>query len=128
MIEKQCYKCGSTEGLMPKAIGGNGKLFICNPCNSTRMKQYYAEGKRIVIEHYGGRCECCGEDNILFLSVDHVNNDGNTHRWKNGNRITGVHLYRKIIKDNFPPTYQILCMNCNFGKHMNNGTCPHNVV
>lgn len=40
-----------------------------------------------VIIHYGGdppKCACCGEDNIGFLTLDHINNDGNKDRQLHG--------------------------------------------
>src|SRR5215467_11339214 len=29
---------------------------------------------------YGGKCQCCGEKEPAFLTVDHVNNDGHLER------------------------------------------------
>ncbi len=120
---KPCKECDTTDN-----VGKVGGSFYCKPCWNTLRKEYYDNKKIIVFAHYGGSCNCCGEDTISFLSIDHVNNDGKDHRWKNGNRISGVHLYQKIIKANFPDLYQLLCMNCNFGKRMNNGVCPHVLV
>lgn len=34
------------------------------------------ELKREVLKVYGGVCSCCGENRIEFLTIDHVNNDG----------------------------------------------------
>ena len=34
-------------------------------------------------------------------------------------------IFRKIIRGGFPANYQILCANCNWGKEMNGGVCPH---
>lgn len=88
--------------------------------------EYRDKLKYKVLAHYGQKCNCCGEIMLKFLTIDHVNNDGNKDRQgKNKYRISGWFLYKKIIKENFPDTYQILCMNCNFGKRMNNGICPH---
>ena len=86
--------------------------------------------KEIVYGHYGWLCNCCGETEPLFLSIDHVNNDGANHRRNmNGGKsqTNGADLtvYREIIRSDFPDTYQILCFNCNTGKHRNNGVCPH---
>jgi len=78
-----------------------------------------------VYAHYGNVCVCCGETNPFFLTVDHVNNDGNKHLNGKGNRMSGTSLYLRIIKDNYPDNFQILCMNCNFGKARNKGVCPH---
>ena len=38
----------------------------------------------------------------------------------NGEKIT-TWLYR----NNFPKGFQTLCFNCNWGKHINDGICPH---
>jgi len=71
---------------------------------------------------YGGMiCACCGETMEAFLSIDHINNDGAEHR-KGVNR---RNLYKWLKANNYPPGFQILCMNCNFGKARNGGVCPH---
>jgi hypothetical protein len=70
---------------------------------------------------YGGyQCQCCGETERAFLSIDHVNNDGHAHR----KTFRGV-IYGWLKKNGYPPGFQILCMNCNFGKKHNGGICPH---
>lgn len=87
----------------------------------------YQQKKKIVYEAYENKCNCCGETEIHFLSIDHVNNDGHIHRYKNryNSTFNGVSLYRWLIENNFPTdNFQILCMNCNFGKGKL-GTCPH---
>lgn len=28
-------------------------------------------------------------------------------------------------KNHYPPEFQVLCINCQFGKKYNNGICPH---
>lgn len=37
-------------------------------------------------------------------------------------------FYEWIIRNNFPKDLQILCWNCNMGKNVNKGVCPHKVV
>lgn len=79
--------------------------------------------KDVVFQAYGGWvCKCCGETERAFLSIDHVSNDGYKMRAVHGHSST---LYRWLRKNNFPSGFQVLCMNCNFGKRMNNGVCPH---
>lgn len=78
--------------------------------------------RQIVLNHYGARCACCGEGIERFLTVDHKHNDGNERRAIHG---TGSAFYRHIIKNGFPSEFQILCFNCNLGRAMNGGTCPH---
>jgi len=75
-----------------------------------------------VYEAYGNRCICCGEDNLGFLSIDHINGGGRAHRKEVGG---GVQLWRLIIKAGFPADYQLLCYNCNLGRYHNGGICPH---
>lgn len=78
-----------------------------------------------VYRAYGGyKCSCCGETERAFLSVDHVNNDGAAHK-KAFNLKTGEQMYRWLKRNNFPAGFQILCMNCNWGKRNNKGICPH---
>jgi len=90
-------------------------------------KDHVQRLKDIVYNAYGGyRCNClhCHETNPKFLTLDHVNNDGAEHRKLLSDRSGGT-LYRWIIKNNFPPMFQILCYNCNCGKNVNGGICPH---
>jgi hypothetical protein len=82
--------------------------------------------KDAVFKAYGGyRCVCCNETEPLFLSIDHIYNDGNEMRKKGVHAKGGTSFYQWIKRHNFPPGFQILCMNCNTGKHRNGGVCPH---
>jgi hypothetical protein len=74
-----------------------------------------------VLNHYGHKCACCGEDRYEFLSVDHMNGDGAAHRRVIGG---GKAIYRWLVKHNFPDGFQILCHNCNFAMGAY-GYCPH---
>lgn len=85
-------------------------------------KAWRLRRKQKAIDGYGGKCKCCGEVEICFLTIDHVNNDGSERR-RNGEG-SGDHLYAKLIREGFPPGYQVLCMNCNFAKGLF-GSCPH---
>lgn len=79
--------------------------------------------RETVYAAYGGFvCTCCGEREPTFLSLDHINNDGAEHRRELKHPDA---LYGWLIKNGFPPIVQVLCMNCNFGKQRNGGTCPH---
>ncbi len=73
---------------------------------------------------YGGKCSCCGEDELLFLELDHINNNGAEDRKKGHG--AGVKLYGRLKKEDWPKdNYQLLCSNCNHGKRRNGGICPH---
>lgn len=84
-------------------------------------RAYYIGRRAEVITGYGGACACCGESDARFLAIDHVHNDGAAERRM---KLDGNRLHNKIIRENFPPKYQILCHNCNFGKKAY-GVCPH---
>lgn len=87
-----------------------------------RTRLHQAALKDEIYAAYGGYvCACCGETVRAFLSIDHVNNDGAEHRKVSDRR----KLYWWLKKHGFPSGFQVLCMNCNFGKARNNGVCPH---
>jgi hypothetical protein len=81
--------------------------------------------KDIVFSVYGRVCVCCGENNPDLLTLDHVEGNGKQHRKTAGSTLKGYGLYRWIIRNNFPPTFQTMCWNCNCGRAKNNGVCPH---
>lgn len=86
-----------------------------------------------VFSHYGGKCVCCGEPTNAFLTIDHSNNDGNKHRKEIVGRSlkqtsgSGYKFYGWLKKNNYPEKYklQLLCFNCNCGRNLNGGICPH---
>ncbi len=74
-----------------------------------------------VFSHYGLSCSCCGESNFKFLTIDHIDGGGAEHRRKIGQN----NIYRWLVKNNFPDWFQTLCWNCNSGREVNGGICPH---
>lgn len=96
--------------------------------NNKAMKKRRRDTRDQVFAAYGGyKCQCCGETEPLFLTLDHINNNGGEFRKKElGKRtMAGYHTYRWLIKNDYPTDVQVLCMNCQHGKLMNNGICPH---
>lgn len=103
-----------------------------NRCESCLQKQRdFRKSKKIqVFEAYGGsKCNCCGETVLEFLTIDHINNNGAEHRREitgSSNRSGGgSYMYLWLIKNNFPEGFQVLCANCQLGKAINGGICPH---
>lgn len=88
-------------------------------CNRKKLKLE-------VMHHYSSsnlpQCVCCGETNIGFLTIDHINNDGAKQR---KNKQIGGNFYRWLKNNKFPEGFQVLCYNCNLGRAKNNGVCPH---
>jgi hypothetical protein len=91
-----------------------------------KMRDRYAKHKSQVFDHYGNKCGCCGESEPLFLTIDHIENDGYLHRKRKepGGSAHG-NIYGWLCRNGFPEGFQVLCMNCNQGKHRNKGICPH---
>ncbi len=102
---------------------------MCVVCNDKRMKRSKVRvvGYRdAAFNAYGGyRCSCCGEATPLFLHLDHIDNDGAKHRKETAGS-AGTAFYQWLKKHNYPKgLLQVLCANCNTGKHRNGGVCPH---
>lgn len=93
---------------------------LANKSSRESKKKYEARCKDLVFEHYGKVCACCGESNKIFLSIDHINGGGEKHRKQMKEKITTW-----LVRNNFPDGFQTLCFNCNWGKHLNGGICPH---
>lgn len=74
---------------------------------------------------YGNKCACCGETTFEFLSLDHINGDGNLDRKRFGrSSYRTINMYREVIASGFPNSFQVLCFNCHFAKDFY-GYCPH---
>lgn len=86
-----------------------------------RGKKYRDLVRAEIFAAYGGAlCRCCGEQDQSVLCVDHVNNDGASHRKQLGK----PGIYEWLRRNKYPAGFQILCMNCNQAKRMNNGELP----
>lgn len=86
-------------------------------------QEYRGRLKKAVFDHYGWHCACCNEGQIQFLELDHIGGGGNQHRREIG-RGQGT-LYAWAIREAFPAMMQTLCANCNRGRFLNKGVCPH---
>lgn len=78
--------------------------------------RHYSQGKMV--------CACCGETEIKFLSLDHINGHENECRNKHGHYLGGTQLYLKLKRMKYPEGFQVLCFNCNCAKGFY-GVCPH---
>src|SRR3990172_5592270 len=71
---------------------------------------------------YGGKCECCGEAEPAFLTIDHIDGSGQADRAIKGIGYKFLSALRELgwPKEN----YRLLCMNCNFARRFGK-RCPH---
>jgi hypothetical protein len=110
-----------------KAKMSPGELETLRAKDRAKTKRLNAALKDEVFTAYGGWiCRCCGETERAFLTIDHLQNNGSKLR-KEGVHGHSADFYRWLKKGGFPPDFQVLCMNCNVGKHRNGGVCPHQV-
>lgn len=122
-IKKPCARCGT------KFVGSLEQRRYCSPeCRgealSDQRKAAYRRERLEALQAYGGKtpqCACCTEGALLFLSLDHVNGGGRQHRLETG----GGGFYTWLRRHGYPAGFQVLCHNCNLGRQLNGGTCPH---
>lgn len=126
--EQLCVSCGQPNQAVPTVC--------CERCRQKQSSNRKGPGNRAqknsllasrsrarmqTLEAYGGAvCACCGESGVQFLTLHHVNGDGAVERRHHGSR-----LAYWLRRQGYPPGYEVLCFNCNVGKHLNGGVCPH---
>lgn len=91
-----------------------GRTNLCS-----RAKEYRDKIRVEVIVAYGGACACCGEDQLPFLTIDHI-----VPLRSSKDRKSSYQLSAFLKKHGFPDGYQVLCFNCNLAKGIA-GECPH---
>lgn len=104
------------------------KEYYRRPENTELLKNRNRESLRAlkieVMNAYGGKCECCGEVRLEFLTIEHSFGDGKQKRQEVGR----TNIYRDLKKRGFPKNegIQVLCFNCNLSRAMQ-GYCPHDI-
>ena len=97
----------------------------CNVCHSSQNAKITRDLKIQVFKHYSGdvpECKCCKEKILVFLTIDHINNDGAAHR-KSG-IASGSQMYYWLRRNQYPEGFQVLCWNCQHAKAVLDN-CPH---
>ena len=101
-LDHYCKTCSSIR---------HQKWFINHPNYSTAKRRENRHRSRLlVLSHYGGVCSQCGEDKLIFLTVDHINGK---KAWDHSRSLTGHRLYEWIITNDYPVGFRVLCFNCN---------------
>lgn len=117
---------------------------LCQPCRARSLQRWRENNrehvraygrqatqriKREMVDALGGCCACCGEDEIAFLTLDHIGNIvPDNHRRADGSRISGRTLLHEVRKEGFPrDKYRILCWNCNAATS-HGRVCPHELA
>jgi len=116
--------------------------YRCKSCQKNKGKIYYSEHRNDmlkkslksqkirkiklkfeIISHYSNnKMECmkCGFKDMRALSIDHIHGGGRKHRKQLG---IISNFYEWLKKNNYPEGYQVLCMNCQFIKRLENKEC-----
>jgi len=120
-----CTHCGVTKSKKPRCPS-------CAELHRNHVRESRKRKRDLVYSHYGGyKCTCCGLTEVSCLCLDHINNDGNTHRkylQRERPKASTYAVYDWAIRNNFPPILQVHCANCNASnasKARNNGICFH---
>lgn len=124
--------------LVDKKFPGKKTRDLTREENIILMREYYLHSKpaharsakkmrnklwNLYLHRYGKICACCGEEDKRFLTIEHINGGGNKHRKAFPGGVDRIIRQLRDLK--WPEGYATLCMNCNFGKWRNGGTCPH---
>ena len=117
----RCKHCGT-------ALDDDYKNKICRRCLDNRLRytqKIIQPLKDAAFRAYGGYiCACCGETEPIFLSIDHIDGGGYEQR---KTIHAGYSMYSWLKRHKYPEGFQVLCRNCNWGKHIK-GVCPHKKV
>lgn len=88
--------------------------------NRNSRRRVTQERRLAFLVAQGGRCECCGETNPHFLTIDHIGKRPPEHKG-----LGGMALIARIEATDYArELWQILCWNCNCAKGRY-GACPH---
>lgn len=108
------------------SVAHRKKKFKSNPDTYESLKKYvnarHKSHKETVLSYYGQKCECCGETEPKFLTVDHIVPIGGREKRAAAGHVS---IYSWLVKNGFPEGFRLLCSNCNFGRARNGGICPH---
>lgn len=119
--DDRCRVCGANLTEYNTYQCDKKRRWVCKECRRMQGNKEIHRLKIDVITNYGGKCECCGETKIEFLTIDHRDNDGAAHRKKLGK----ILFYRWLRRMRYPKDgFRLLCINCNFALGMY-GYCPH---
>lgn len=102
----------------------DGRRRLCKKHTQAENKETRQLIRLEVLIYYGGtppECECCGEEKLEFLTIDHVAGNGCEQRRDDP---SSIKIYSWLKRNNLPQGYRVLCMNCNFA-HGRYGYCPH---
>lgn len=136
---KTCNACGESKpyaGFHAARGGIGGVTSTCKECRNIKNAEWVASNRDRVnaaararrleaLRHYSTTpepsCGCCGEATVAFLTFEHTQGGGRAHRRETG----GGGFISWLRVNGYPEGFEVLCMNCNHGRRVNGGICPH---
>jgi hypothetical protein len=85
---------------------------ICRDKQRQRRVSRQARDREAAFAHYGHKCAYCQESREIFLSIDHINNDGGKHRRED--KVENIYVW--LRQNSYPVGFQTACFNCNMAK------------
>ena len=114
----KCLGCG----IWLKRSATLGYCSLNLACKAAKQSLRREQLKQEVVDAYGGKCACCGETRLYFLTLDHVLGGGGKERIET-KRTSSTTMFYYVRREGYPKRYQILCFNCNCAKS-GNDYCP----
>jgi hypothetical protein len=120
-----CVCCAQKEAVT--YVDSRNTIKYCEECRAKinlARSQNRIEQKIEVLSHYGknGQLQCCWEDCLVIdtdmLSLDHIDNSGNTDRKRKGSYTGGISFYKKLKRQGYPEGFQTLCHNHQWKKEI----------
>ncbi len=135
----KCKKCFSEKA--KKYYSGHKEEFIRraalwkknNKQKVIEESRRYRKGLKIAaLRVYGNgkiQCACCGEKEVDFLCLDHIDNNGSIERRERKYGL-GTSFLKWLKIHNYPKDVrlQVLCFNCNMSKRIQGGICIHKFI
>lgn len=78
-----------------------------------RQQAIKARKKAEVMTALGGRCATCGTDDMIVLTVHHINNDGAEHRRALSGGASGYAFYCAVLQTGSFDGLECRCYSCN---------------
>jgi hypothetical protein len=114
----RCLTCGVF-------ADGKRRCAACKLAAGLARHAKYVCLRHVAIEHYGGQCACCGEDNSEFLTFDHIDGGGTLHRRIDS--LANANMGQWLKNAGYPDYIRLLCANCNQATKRGQ-TCPHQLM
>lgn len=86
-----------------------------------KQTEFYKEAVMNVYTNGEQTCRHCGQGDLDVLCLDHIGNDGASHKrgmGENPINFAGMRMYRWVVKNDYPPIFQVLCASCNLKKEV----------